>query len=237
MATKNQICNLALGRIRAGVVNDVDNETSAQAIQCQVFYDVTVEHLLAMYPWMWARKTIALAPTTGYTQLGWRYEYAYPNQCAQMIALVPQSLVTTSGSSTGPLTPGVSQPSTDLAPIPFEIASTNDVLSDDTVIRTDQDGAYGIYTYAVTNEQRFPALFVQALSWLLAVDLAMNLGGDSTKYYRDRAMTNFVSAMDLAAAQDLNQSEQGRPRMPASIAARYAYGSAPWRNDLPYMWF
>jgi hypothetical protein len=105
------------------------------------------------------------------------------------------------------------------------------------VILTDYEASYISYTKDVTDARLFDPLFVQALAWLLAVDLAIPLAGDSGKEYRAAAAKAFDSTIQQASAHSANEAEDGRQRLPRSIQARhgavdrdYFYGDLAYRR-------
>ena len=58
--TKTQICNLALGRLGASQLTDVDTDASVESIQCLLHYDATLNALLRAHPWRFASLWVEL---------------------------------------------------------------------------------------------------------------------------------------------------------------------------------
>lgn len=230
MTTKTEICDIALARVRAGSVTDVDTENSPQAIQCRRFFDATRDLLLASFPWAFARRVQKLTKTAN-GPVEWAFEYDYPNAAVKIRYIVPPELAQSLGDA-GFQGMHLTEPLTEMARIPFAVSGSSELTTDDKVILTNLDDAYAVYTEKVTTIDRWTTLFIEALKWRLAMELAVVLGGDSTKYYADKAETGFNRVMRGATAQDVNEGEKGAVRLPASIAARYSYGI--WRGDRPY---
>ena len=222
MSTKVQICNLALSRVRAGSIGDL-TENSPQAVQCNILYDQARDHLLALHAWGFAKETRALA-LTGDTPNEWTYEYTYPNDCIRLHYILAY---VGGGNNLPPLEPGGYPWRIDYEPVPYEVGTGT---NGSRVILTDYEDAYISYNKAVTDERLFDPLFVQALAWLLAIDLAIPLGGDSGQKYMDRATRAFDRTVQQAAAHSANERERGRQRMPRSIQARHSI----YDSDYPY---
>lgn len=224
MATtaKTNICNIALRRVRTDTIDDFDTDTSEQANDCRLFYDIQRRKLLRQFDWNFTKRTRAL--TLKSTQPDeWTYAYDYPNECLKAQYIIPpessRNVVTTTGIST---------PRLQFDRIPFEII--NDASDGEKMIVTDYQDAYLAYTYDASDETLFDPLFEDALEWFLAIDLAIPYGGDSGRYYREEAIKGFNGAIQVAFAQAANEQEDGRPRMPREMQARHG----PTRYDYFY---
>lgn len=210
MATAVDICNLALSRAKADTIGSFD-EGSAESIQCNILYELTRDHLLTAFAWPFAKTTRALSLQSN-TPDEWQYAYDYPNDCLRVHYILPPN------SSTGVVSgSGIAVPNIEVDPVPYEIATGNNGSRQ---IWTNLEDAYIAYTKKVTDTRLFDPLFVQALAWNLTAELAIPLGGDSGKYYRDTAMRMFNETIGQAAAYAANENEQGRQRLPRSITVR-----------------
>lgn len=227
MVDKVSLCNMALSRVKAGSIDDF-NESSPQAVQCRIFYDVTRDLLLTKFSWGFAKVTRALSDT-GVTPTEWLYQYDYPNDCLRLHYIIPPNSGKNIVTGTGIATPRI-----DYEPIPFEVGRGD---SGSRVILTDYKSANVSYTRKVDDERLFDPLFYQCLAWLLAAEVAIPLGGDSGKRYRDQAIAAYEELMESAQAHSANESEDGRQRLPRSIQARhgaidrdYFYGDLAYRR-------
>lgn len=226
-ATDVDIINLALSRVRAGRIGD-RTENTPEALQADILYDLTRDHLLTLFPWRFAKKTRALS-LTGNAAEEWAYEYDYPNDCLKVHYILPFGGQSTA-SNRYAYVPG----GWNTAPIPYEVATGE---SGSRTILSDCESAYISYTKRVDDERLFDSIFVQAFAWLLAMDLAIPLGGDSGKAYRTTAEKGFEMSMAQAAAHSANEAEPGAQRAPRSIQARhgimgvdYPYGDVLYRR-------
>lgn len=222
--TEVSICNIALGRVRASTISDLDEE-SPSAVQCRALYANRRDALLAGYAWRFARATRVLALKDEDPD-EWQYSYGYPNDCLRVHYILPpdarHAFVTGSGIST---------PRIDWDPIPYEVAAGDDGARR---IWTDHAEASIAYTKRVTDVALFDPLFEEALHWFLAIDLAIPLGGDSGKKYRDDAKDGFKEALDAARAHAGNEAQTGPGRLPRSIRARGGLAADYFRGDLAY---
>lgn len=73
------ICNMALNHIGREQIASLHEETEA-ARTCKIHYDMQRKVLLRAYTWGFAMKTAKLA-LIDTTVPGWKYVYAYPNDC------------------------------------------------------------------------------------------------------------------------------------------------------------
>lgn len=192
------ICNAALSHI--GTKSTISSllEESNEARQCNLHFEQAREFVLESHPWRFAEKRVALASLTDPDdEWDWEYAYQYPNDCVQPIEILPELRVE------GPR-------------IPFEV-SINNTLSEK-VILTDEQQAYLKYTSRVTNAALYPASFVQAFAWYLAILIALPLTGK--KSIRDDAERGYALALSHAEARDREAAEHDPQREAEHILAR-----------------
>lgn len=154
--TEAQLCNIALGLV--GQRRTINNllEATAEAQACAVLYGPARDEVLAEFPWTFATRRSTLAEIDDVERSGWEYVYALPSDF-----LEPQYIWT-----------GARLPPIDLQ-IPFAIEMNDD--GNGLLLVTDQEDAELIYTAKVTTVALFSPLFVKAVSWLLASELALML--------------------------------------------------------------
>ena len=226
-STAVDICNLALGRVRAERIGAL-TELSVEAVECNRLYEDRRDTLLALYPWRFASTTRALSLKSDEPD-EWLYMFDYPNDCLRFHYILPPESGKNIVTSTGIATPRI-----DFEPIPFEVATGDDGKR----ILTDFQDAYGKYTKKVTDVSLFDPLFTEALAWFMAIDLAIPLGGDSGKRYEDKAEKKFEKAIDQASSHTENEAEDGRQRLPRTILARHgAVDRDQFVGDLAYRRF
>lgn len=201
MASEIDIINLALARLGdSATVTSIDPpEGSAQADHAARFYPIARDSLLEMTDWKFAIRRVSLA-LLGTEVNGWVYSYAKPTDCIKMLGvLLPES-------------------GKDEASEAYE-TETDDNGSE--IILTDIEDATARYTVRVTDTTKFPPLFVDALSWLLASHLAgpVMKGNEGAKM----ASTCYAKAVFIAggaASSDANQRKPDTEHTPAWIGGR-----------------
>lgn len=188
MVGKTQICNMALAHCGINSrIQNVDSDTSNNAVQCRLFYDVCREALLEMRPWAFAKRRFTL------TNLGtppdeWAYRYKYPAVAKRVNKIInPYAR-----------TPGRGQK------IPFEIEDNVDGLGK--VILTDQQDAIISYNKDVTNPELFSGSFVFGLSMMIAVYISMPLRVNPkiTAYQNEQ----FGFWLQEAATHDMREQQE-----------------------------
>lgn len=238
MASDVAICNQALAAVGTRSTIASLTENSNEARNCNLFYADTRDEILQMAHWGFATKTLSLAllksaPGTPTNQVGqqfwtpalppppWLFEYAYPSDCLLMRSIIPQL----PGYALGiPIFTGlpVAAPVTGPAGVPFEIVADTD--SNDnaiTAIVTNQYLAIGQYTMRVTDPNRFPKLFSDALSYALAAKLSMPLAGKKSLVEINYNLAN--ESIKQARASTANESLTIIDNMPDWITCREDY--------------
>ena len=159
MSSVVAICNLALSNVGKDNISDVD-EASTEAKLCKQFYSHVRDTLLQSYPWRFARKTAALAEITNTKANRWLYAYKRPIDCLKVLRVNDENL-----SDYLPYGDGV-------------VAGGFGYTMEATSIFCDLTPAYLEYTMRLEDPTKFPPLFIEALSWHLAVRLAMPMTRD-----------------------------------------------------------
>lgn len=152
------ICNMALNHIGREQIAGMHEETEA-ARTCKIHYDLQRKVLLRAYNWSFAMKTAELA-LIDKTVPGWKYVYAYPNDCvmAHKIFNKDNTWVVLRKNFAGNM--------------------DQVILNDNTkALVCDHEDAFLQYTYDVKDANLFTADFVQALSYYLAAAIAVPLTG------------------------------------------------------------
>lgn len=182
MITETEICRLALDNIGAASIADITEE-SQEAMMCRRNYGPVRDQVLRDYPWRFARRKTRLAAVTleNIDIYRFAYAYQYPPDCLRAIE-IERGLLSN-------------------APIEFEVANANDAVGK--IILTDESEAILSYTAKITNAAIFDPMFVMALCYRLAAQLALSL----TKQPKMLdAMTQLYQQMIIAAGRaDANE--------------------------------
>jgi len=184
MSSVIAICNLALSNVGKDNINSLD-ETGAEARACRQFYELTRDTLLQAYPWRFARGLMSMAELAQDVKTRWAYAYKLPNDCLKVRLVRPDY-----GSTEGQIITRQDEIST-----PFDV--------DGGMVYCDLSPAIIDYTKRAVDPARFSPLFIDALSWHLAVRLAMPLTRDP----KMRADAYQLAQMVTTQAQDADAND------------------------------
>lgn len=187
MTSQVEIYNMALGNIGISeTVQDLQERSKAR-ITCSRFWEIARDNALGQFPWSFATKFATLA-LVGTPPRGWAYQYQYPNDCLKALYLTP------AGRIPRPMTID-------------ERPNFRTAFSDNgRVILTNEEAAELAYVVRITDEGRYPPLFVVALSWQLAALIAMPMSAQTSIV--QTAGANYAQAWQIAAAADLNEATE-----------------------------
>ena len=83
--SETSICNMALGRIGAGSLNNLTTDTSVEAIQCRLHYEPTRDALLRSHKWLFALAQAALSEDIAAPAFGWDNQFVLPADCLRVL--------------------------------------------------------------------------------------------------------------------------------------------------------
>ncbi|WP_374312430.1 hypothetical protein [Dongia sp.] len=199
MASVVDICNLALGHLAddAEVTSISPADGSAQAGHCARFYPIARDALLALHDWTFAkvRKT-SLAEVGGATTAAYPYAYALPSGIIKPIKALRDEHADEEDEG-----------------VVYKIEGET-VLAKEPIVTL-------ICIGRVTNTDKFPPLFVTALSWLLASYLCGPIlkelaGGKIARQMYQQFQVTFGQA----TGTDANLSNAEPTHTPGWIGAR-----------------
>lgn len=174
MTSVVSICNLALSNVGKNNIGSM-TEASAEARACNQFYEHARDTLLQVYPWRFAGQVVSLAQIENDRVGRWAYAYARPVDCLKIRWISPNG--------------------GDDAEHPYD--------SDAQTIYAGLSPAFLHFTSRSTDVTRFSPLFIEALSWHLAVRLAMPLTRDPK--VRADAYQLAMQTQATAATNDANE--------------------------------
>jgi hypothetical protein len=201
MSNVVEICNLALSHLGdSATIASIDPpEGSAQAEHCARFYPIARDSMLEMHPWRFATKRATLA-NLSIDSWNWTYAYAEPNNCIRVL-----SVLNSTDSSAA-------------MSVDYESQSGND---GEKLIYTDAENATALYIARLTDPSRFPPLFVDALSRLLASYLAGPvIKGDAGAGVAKDMYASFMAVYVHAVNSDASQRSGTPEHTPGWIEAR-----------------
>lgn len=215
--TEVDICNLALARVRANPIGQLI-ENSPQAEKCRIFYPEARDYVLSMKDWPFNKKTVSLSLKT-FEPAEYTYAYDYPNDCLKIRYLLPDdSAQSANYRSVDDRLHELGRPR-----IEFDTELGEDGTR---VIITDQPGAKGVYTAKVKDIRLLGQIITELIAYRLAMDLAIPLGGDAGRKYREEAKRGFDEMEGDAISLYLNErSPRQMQELPRSIRARLGRSS------------
>jgi hypothetical protein len=197
MTSQVEIYNMALSNIGISeTVASLEEKSKARAT-CSRFWDIARDTTLADFPWPFATRYATLADL-GSPPRNWAYQYQYPTDCLRALYLT---------------VPGMRVPPLALQP-KFETSYG----AGGQVILADEPAAELAYVVRVTDEGRFPPMFVSALSWKLASLIAMPMSAQRT--IAESAAAGYVAMAQLAWAAAANESTEDLFIAPDYITGR-----------------
>jgi len=206
MASEVDICNLALGYLGdSATVSSIDPpEGSTQAEHCARFYPVARDTLLQAHPWNFStrRKQLALVQTPITPDPHWLTVYALPTDCLEPMSVLPPGGYDTENQE-------------------FEIET-----ADDGTLRIlcNVEQAVLRYKARVLDTTKFPPLFINALSRLLASYLAGPIiKGDAGTAESKQQLSAYQLLLSQAVVSDTNARKVNTgygEHLPSWMAAR-----------------
>lgn len=187
MASKVEICNMALGHLGQGKqIANLDTENSSAAAACRTFFDVCIGACLRDFKWPIATKFRALALIEEDPNDEWNYSYQYPADCKNFIRII-------SGQRTD----------TNLTRVPFKIANSDTGK----IIYTDKEDAQAEYTVSIDDPTIFDDDFVLAASYRLASYIAPQVAGADPRHLGDAAMKKYLFELATARANAAKEEQ------------------------------
>jgi hypothetical protein len=210
------ICNIALGHIGdiANVSSVFPPDASPQAGYCNKFYPLALAAALEMAAWGFATRRIALAEASSNPSKTWRHAYAYPDAVVKLLSVLPIDALDDYSANFGDRDrcgdpyrysePDFANPAENFyMPQPYSVETDS---SGNMLILTNVRRAVLRYTTLVTDPNKFSALFVLALSYLLASMLAGPIiKGDAGTEKANEMLQKYQAFEAQASASDANQ--------------------------------
>ena len=178
------ICNLALSNVGKDNISDLD-ELGTEAKLCKQFYAHVRDTVLQSYPWRFARKTASLGEIANTKDKRWGYAYKRPLDCLKILRINDEAFADYLPYDAGAVAGGH----------PYDVEGTT--------LFCHLTPAYLEYTVRLEDPTKFPPLFIEALSWHLAVRLAMPITRDPK--VRADAYQLAMRMQNEAAVADANE--------------------------------
>lgn len=216
MASRIDIYNLALYKLAQSISVPAITDESKAADVLNRLWEPMRDLVLSERVWPWAMRSQALALTAEAAQPGWRFRYAYPEDCLTAYA------VTDAGglSNAGKLYRFAS--SDYLASVWGSGAFDWDVSygEEQTTINTSVEQAYLVYGARVEAVDRYPPQFVNALACRLAAEAAPPIIGEVGLNSKSDLLSEYLMALTNAGAHAMNESKAEADYVTPALAAR-----------------
>lgn len=216
------ICNMAISLTGQGKFIGAIDENSSAAQACNLHYIPSLMELLGEYQWNCFTKIAALDliretvpdPAGLEVEIPWRFQYAYPTDCAYFAGIV-------SGYAKDTL---------------FTYIDSRIVNQDEgEVVFCNMPNALAEYVLVALDPAKYPAHFRKAFYYLLASKISPQLTQKEAK--TAQLLQLYGIFKDKAIARDLREGKRIRPRNSAAQDSRGGYGtrsgSTQWNPPAP----
>lgn len=211
MSSVIDICNMAIFRIGNSIRIDDLEENSTAARICKQFYESSRDFVLrADCDWGFATAFAQLAEVAENPNPEYPYAYAVPNDCLQVRRIVNPVL------PQGVWSAGTDCQMPEIPPIPFRVING----ASQRLISTNISPATLEYTLKVESPEMFDPMFVSALSWHLASEIAGPLAKDAG--VASACFAQYKATVLEAAAAALNEGTTQYQRESTFITGRGA---------------
>jgi len=220
VATQLEICNMALGQLRARDITDIDG-TRTEATNCKKYFEQARKYVLRDTNWQYIKTKIELTEdeTPSPEPLMWRYAYEYPSNCLKLLFISAEfAFVDEHGPVYYP--PSYVDYNYMLPDyqVPYELGYSD---SEDRYILTNQQDAYAFYLLDVDNVELFDDSLVTAFYHYLASLIAVPIVGiELGETLRDKQLQLYAIARSSAIANNQNEKNKPKVRKPRMIRAR-----------------
>lgn len=211
--SKVQIGNMALGHVAVGKQIESFTEDSQEALSIRQWYDISRLSMLEMYDWTFARREAELAELDDAASDEYQFRYIYPTDCLKVRRLVPKGYAPVYRYYND-----YCYEHTGEYPEAWPYSVKLDSTGNQKTICTDVPNAVIRYTADVDNTSLYSFKFCEALSYLLAANIAYRLTGKlQTKQLMMQAAQQMLM---MAARDDANEGVDKPPREAEWISRR-----------------
>lgn len=180
MATKTDIVNIALRRIGANKITDIDRDTTKEAVAARDLYEEARKELLNLHTWNFATKRDQLEASATPPAYGWDYAYIIPDDLIRVVSVHPHD--------------------DDDASVPYKLEFQQ---GDDRVLLCDSNQVYLRYIFDQEDVNLMSPTFRDTLAWRMARDLAAALSkSTASAELADRAFRRQLTAAKAIDGQE-----------------------------------
>ncbi len=219
MSNQVEICNLALAAIRAGSINDI-NETSLEAQQCRLHFDMARKFILRATNWAFTTKSVALQLLST-DPLQWVYAYSYPLDCLKIHSVTGDfSYKHATDDGLADRARFIDDYTEYDLNVPYEIHKDSTGTKERSIL-TDQKDAYAIFTHDTIDVSLFDDTLVTCFYFYLASLIAVPIvGADLGRKMREDTLKLYSFTLSTAIATNMNERRLIKRSQPKMIRAR-----------------
>lgn len=213
MASKVEICNLALQNLGANSITSL-NENVAEAIECNLRYDTARRALLNMHVWNFATKRVALNRDVSTPAFNYTYRFTLPSDFLYMVMTSleeqyqqphPQVFNSILYTSDVPSYGGIDK---------YRIENSDSGLS----LLSYEENVSIVYVSDIEDTQQYSAVFTDLFARYLGALISYRLTGSKSE--RDMQMKIFQSQLEEFQAIDSQQGVFDRIEVSEFLTAR-----------------
>lgn len=203
MANKIEIINKALRLLKQERINSLDDNTEAAAIANDL-YEIARSTLSAMVDWHCLRHRAKLTKDNEPPSFGFEYSYTLPPDCERVIGVQykDQGFYVT--------------PEHAILPNEYNLGLTYTIESNK--LLTNEEEVNLLYIYQEEDTSKYDALFVNTLSYLLAIEMGAALFAETT--YSQILDSKYEYFLRMAKARNALNTSPPAETVPF-IRARY----------------
>lgn len=182
MATKTDLCNMAILALRGASITNIDQDSTTEALACKVYYDQVLQGMFESFEWPFATTQEPLSKVSDNPTDEWSYAYAYPVDAARLIKI---------SASLNQV-------------VRYSVAYSKQGR----LIHTNEENAKITYVKIIKDTGQYPALFQSAFSAKLASAISVAVcDGDLFNKLGDRAEAQYNMYLSQAKAVAQNETE------------------------------
>ena len=190
--TETAICNIGLGKLGSKRINDVETDTSLEAILCRLHYEQTRDALLRSISWRFARARAELTQDSTDPDFEWDNQFVLPDDFLRFRSIYEESGTTSK--------------------------SRRHALEGQRLL-TNLSEVSLRYIKNVTDPTEFDPLFVEVFTWLLADKMIGPLAGGDARIQKKidvvldklipKAKAVNIDETDVGGRSDWNLARHG----------------------------
>lgn len=187
MASKTEVCNLALGHLGIGKeISNIETDQSSEGKTCRRYFNIVRQIALRDFPWSFATdyRFLSLLATNTEVTAEWAYSYQYPSDCLNVHRIKS----------------GLRQDNRQ-SRVSYKIVADREIL-------TDARDAEIEYTKDIEDTSKWSADFTMAHSFLLAHYISPTLTQGDPFNIAKKMMELYLFEIEKAKSNAMNENQE-----------------------------